>query len=84
MLAANHQVARVALLLLLASAKGIWWCLEQPRGSLLELHPMMQKVFKLLRVWRKHVRMSDFCAPTEKGTWLYSRASAILLSRCQV
>ncbi|CAK9085109.1 unnamed protein product [Durusdinium trenchii] len=68
----NTMVARCALLLFLAAARGIWFVLEQPRGSLLEYHPAMQRVLKLVRVWRKHVRMGDFAAPTEKGTWLYS------------
>ena len=70
--AGNLMVARVALLLFLCSCKGLWWVVEQPRGSLLEFHPMMQQVFKRIRTWRQHVKMADFAADTEKGTWLYS------------
>ncbi len=68
----NLMVSRCAVLLLLASCKGIWWILEQPRGSLLEHHPLMQQVFRRVRVWRQHVRMIEFAASTDKGTWLYS------------
>ena len=72
MRAGNTMCARVALLILLASAKGINWVLEQPANSLMERHPAMQAVFKLVRVWRKSVRMGDFSAATAKPTWLYS------------
>ena len=77
----NTMVARCALLLFLAAARGIWFVLEQPRGSLLEYHPAMQRVLKLVRVWRKHVRMGDFAAPTEKGIWLYSSPGLTCLAK---
>lgn len=48
--------------------------LEQPRGSLLEHHPLIQQVFRRVRVWRQHVRMIEYAASTDKGTWLYSSA----------
>jgi len=66
------MVARVAILLLLASSKSIWWILEQPRGSLLEHRPLMEQVFARIRTWRQHIRMGDYAADTDKGTWLYS------------
>lgn len=68
----NLMVSRCALLILLASAKGIWWVMEQPRGSLLEHHPLMEEVFRRVKVFRHHIRMIDYAASTEKGTWLYS------------
>lgn len=68
----NLMVSRCALLLLLASAKGIWWVMEQPRGSLLEHHPLMEEVFRRVKVFRHHIRMIDYAASSEKGTWLYS------------
>ena len=38
----NLMVGRVVVLLTLAVAKGVWWRLEQPRGSLLEGHLLFQ------------------------------------------
>ena len=66
------MVARACILIILAASKGCFWVLEQPRGSLLQQHPGFQKVLQLLRVWRKHIKMGNFGAATEKGTWLYS------------
>ena len=63
-----------SILLFLASAKGIWWIMEQPRGSLLEAHPLIQYVFRRIRTWRQHIKMGDYAADTEKATWLYSSA----------
>ncbi|CAK8998358.1 unnamed protein product [Durusdinium trenchii] len=68
----NLMVGRCALLLLLAAARGVWWVLEQPKGSLLEYHPAMQRVLRRIRVWRKYVRMADYAAASDKGTWLHS------------
>ncbi|CAK9058804.1 unnamed protein product [Durusdinium trenchii] len=75
--AGNCMVSRCAILLLLAAAKGVWFCLEQPRGSLLEYHPLIQCVLKLIKIYRTHIRMSDFAANSEKGTWLYSNRKEI-------
>ena len=66
------MVARVALLLFLAYAKRIHIVMEQPRGSLLEMHPAMQLVFKKLRWFKGNISMRAFGGPTDKGTWLYS------------
>jgi hypothetical protein len=66
------MVARCCLLILLAASRGIWWILEQPRGSILELHVAFQLLMRKLRIWRKHVRMEQFGSLSEKGTWLYS------------
>ena len=68
----NHMVARCCLLILLCAARGIFWCLEQPRGSLLEYHPAFQLLMAKVRVYRKFIRMIDYGAESEKGTWLYS------------
>lgn len=69
---ANEMVGRVCLLFLLAAARGVWVILEQPRGSLLAQHPAFEYVCSKLVVWRKHIRMQNYGAPTQKGTWLYS------------
>ena len=68
----NIMAARVAILLLIAASRGIFWLLEQPKGSLFEFHPQIQAVFTLLRCYRKHIHMGDFGAGSQKPTWLYS------------
>lgn len=66
------MAARVAILLLVATSRGLFWALEQPKGSLFEYHPQMEVVFRLVKCWRKHIRMSDYGAGSAKPTWLYS------------
>lgn len=39
---------------------------------MLEYHPIVQEVLRLLDVWRHRFAMRTFGAPTEKPTWLYS------------
>jgi hypothetical protein len=57
-LQANTLVSRVALLLMVLEAAGVWWCLEQPAGSLMQEHPRMQEVLALVSVHRRHLIMS--------------------------
>lgn len=73
----NAMVARVCLLILLAHSVGVFWVLEQPRGSLLENHPCFQLLMRKLVIWRKHIRMCDYGSETEKGTWLYSGPTVV-------
>ena len=68
----NVMVARCCLLILLAASRGVFWILEQPRGSLLDQHPAFQLLMRKIRIFRKHIRMSDYGGLTDKGTWLYS------------
>ncbi len=72
MKAGNCMVARCVLLILLAASRGIFWVLEQPKGSLLEQHPCVQLLMRKLSVWRKFIKMRHYGSATEKGTWLYS------------
>ena len=66
------MVARCCLLIMLAASRGIWRVLEQPRGSLMEHHPCFQRLMGMMSIHRKFVKMGDFAAESEKGTWLYS------------
>ena len=70
--AANKMVSRTVLLLLVLSAVGAMWFLEQPQGSLMEFHPRVQWLLHLMPVWKKSFEMSSFGAPTPKRTWVYS------------
>ncbi|CAL1130604.1 unnamed protein product [Cladocopium goreaui] len=68
----NILAARALVLCLLASAKAMFWCLEQPASSLMYLHPCFQFLIRLLGMHRLRVNMSNYGAPTKKATLLYS------------
>ena len=70
----NILVARTVLLLLLCQTRKIWWCMEQPTGSLLERHPLFQQFLKLPGVscHRLSTAMAWFGGETRKPTWIYS------------
>ena len=68
----NLLCARAIILMLLCSAKGVMWCLEQPSSSVMEFHPLFQKLLALTTVRRLLFRMSQFGSPTPKRTVLYS------------
>lgn len=70
----NIMVGRVCILLALAMAKQVWWCMEQPKGSLLEGHTLFQKLLRLKHVAVTKVTCSLgwFGADTLKPIWVYS------------
>ena len=70
----NVMVARVVIILTIAMSKGIWWCLEQPKGSLLESHILFQKMLSLVGVSVSRVLCSlgHFGADSMKPVWVYS------------
>lgn len=68
----NVMASRVAIILYLAAARGVWFVFEQPVGSLFQEHPRLQQLFGILNIHRKQIRMKDFGGPSEKPTWLYS------------
>lgn len=73
----NTMVARVVVLLCLAVAKGVWWSLEQPKGSQLEYHHLFQAFLKLLKrhgmsVRRTSTSLGWFGGETKKPLWIYS------------
>ena len=72
----NQMVSRCALLLIIAFCRGLFFVLEQPRGSLLEVHPAMQKIFRKFQIYRKAIKMGNFGAGSDKPTWLYSGQSS--------
>ena len=74
----NIMVGRVVCLLVIAMAKRIWWCLEQPKGSLLEGHVLFQRMLGLLHVSVSRVccSLGHFGADSIKPVWVYSSASA--------
>ena len=52
----NLMASRLALLLILLSALGYWWTVENPRGSFLELHDRLQDLIGNVNTWRIFVR----------------------------
>lgn len=73
----NVMVSRVIILLVIAMAKKIWWCLEQPKGSLLAEHTLFQKMLRLrnVHVFRSTTNLGHFGADSLKPIWIYSSNS---------
>jgi hypothetical protein len=69
---ANIMVSRVCLIIMICLAKGVFFVCEQPRGSLLQLHPKFQRLVKTVNLVRKHIFMKDFGGKSDKPTWLYT------------
>ena len=80
----NEMVAKLAVLLLIVQAFDVLWVVEQPSGSLLQLHPRMQYMLSHVHVVRSSWCMADFGGKTLKPTWLYSNASLRALHEYQV
>ena len=74
----NIMVARCCILIFLCASRGIHWVLEHPKGSLLQEHVCFQLMMRKIPVFRKYIRMGDYGAETDKGTWLYSGPSHIM------
>lgn len=68
----NTMTARVMILCLLMSARSIWWLLEQPGSSIMELHPSFQSLLALIRVHKLRINMMDYGGDSRKATVLYS------------
>lgn len=65
---------RALILLLVASCRGCWWCLEQPISSCMEHLPCFQHLLRILEVRKYTMSMADYGGPTEKRTIIYSSA----------
>ena len=73
----NIMVGRVICLLVIAMAKKVWWCLEQPKGSLLEGHVLFQAMLNLLNVSVSRIccSLGHFGADSQKPIWVYGSTS---------
>lgn len=69
---ANKMVARMVIIIVLLTAKGVFWVVEQPCGSRLELHPAWQWLCSWTRVFRVTVSAGNLGALSVKRLWLYS------------
>ena len=72
--AGNCMIWRVVALLLVCSAEGVFWILEQPERSLMENHPAFQFLFATIRTFRVRLNMEDYGGRSKKPTWLYTSA----------
>ena len=75
----NLLCARALILVLLCASKGVFWVLEQPMSSVMQWHPLFQRMLKLLVVRKMLIKMSNYGGPTEKKTWLYSSLSKLMV-----
>ena len=75
---ANQQVSRAILVCLLLTAKGTFWILEQPKGSLMEHHGRFQWLARRLGLFRVGFSMAKFGGETRKDTWCYSPFEFVL------
>ena len=75
----NMMAARLAALLIVAEALGLWYVVEQPAGSLLFCHPRMQRIIATTIVSKYKFRQCDFGAVSPKPTWLWSNRSFVRL-----
>ncbi|CAK9090432.1 Uncharacterized protein SCF082_LOCUS42649 [Durusdinium trenchii] len=73
----NLLAARAVLLCLLCSCKAMFWVLEQPGSSIMHLHPLFQRLMRLVTVHQLRVPMSRFGGPTKKPTLLFSSHQCI-------
>ena len=71
---ANRFVTRLALLLWIASYKGVVWVAEQPQSSVMAYHKRLQEVFRALGAYEARVSLGAFRAPSRKNLKLWSPA----------
>ena len=71
---ANIMVGRLMILLMICSAKKVWWILEQPHSSIMHYHPLFQRFLQLrgVEVRKLFTCMGWFGAGSKKPTHLYS------------
>ena len=73
----NYIAVRTLIVLIIVAALQCWTILEQPKNSIMELHPAFQQYLSIVQCWRAHIQMRDFGGPTAKPTWLYSNRRMI-------
>ena len=73
----NIICVRTLVIMMVAAALHCWTILEQPKGSLMEMHPAFQEYLSLVECWRASINMSTYGGPTLKPTWLYSNRPMI-------
>lgn len=68
----NEMVSKLMLLAFIWISKGVFFVIEQPKGSLMDQHPRFQAFLRKFKIYRKYIAMADFGGETTKGSWLYS------------
>jgi hypothetical protein len=67
------MVSRTTLILWLLLAMSVLLILEQPSGSLMEMHPRLADFIDLNGIFRQSINLYEFGAPTRKPLWIYSQ-----------
>lgn len=75
----NILAVRTLIILMIAQSLGCFWLLEQPKGSMMELHPRFQEFMNMIPTWKHSIIMKDYGAPSQKPTWLYARPMHLLI-----
>ncbi|CAK8987246.1 Uncharacterized protein (Fragment), partial [Durusdinium trenchii] len=73
----NLLLARTLVILMVAHALGCMWILEQPKGSVMELHPLFQEMMGKLTMWKHTISMGRYGANSDKPTWLYASHNCV-------
>ena len=68
---AQEMVSRMSLIVWLLEAKKVLWVYEQPASSLLWEHNRMRSLVKSRFIYRTHMFMGSYGAPTKKPTMLW-------------
>jgi len=74
----NILACRTLIVLFICQAMGCFWILEQPKGSLMQLHPRFQEFMGRITTFRHAISMGDYGAASRKPTWLYASTSSEL------
>ena len=71
---ANKMVSRSTLILWLQVALGILILVEQPAGSLMEMHFRLKEWIARCNIFRISINMDEFGGGSKKPVWIYSPA----------
>ena len=56
----NLLASRALVLLVICATRGIWWILEQPMTSVMQYHPMFQRVVRMLGMQKLVILMANY------------------------
>ncbi len=70
---------RTLIILMICQSLSIMWLLEQPKGSMMEIHPLFREFMAKIPTWKHFIAMKDYGAPSQKPTWLYARPMHVFI-----
>ena len=66
------MVSRMILILVMFDSMGIFWIVEQPRGSMMQHWSRFEWFINTRNVYRHKIHMVNYGGESKKPTWLYS------------